>query len=110
MEILIPIYFLKNETDELITNLNCTFRNETHESYGVQTPMYDCLVHDKVAGYVSLAFTMTPGILSCFFVGQKLWKTSRKLYFFIFIILIPVHVVLFPVMLIVVKVSTYYQS
>ena len=101
------MYYLTNETDELITTLNCTSRNETKDLSGIQTPMYDCVVKDEVAGYVSLAFTMTPGLLSAYFVGQKLWKTSRTLYFVIFIILLPVQVVLFPVMIIVVKVSIF---
>ena len=99
------MYLLTNETYELITIMNCTFRNETHDLNGIQTPVCDCVAQDEVAGYVSLAFTMMPGLLSSFFVGQKLWKSSRTLYFVIFIILIPVHVVLFPVMIIVVKVS-----
>ena len=97
------MYFFNNETFELITSLNCTFRNETWSGL----PLYDCVVQDEVAGYLSLAFTMTFGILSAYFVCQKLWKSSRTLYFVTFIILIPVQVVLFPVMIIVVKVSIY---
>ena len=95
------MYVFENETDELITSLNCTFWNETHND----ALLYRCFVHDTVYGYLSLAFTMLPGFLSVYFVGQKLWKTSRISYFIIFIVLIPVHVVLFPVMIIAVKVS-----
>ena len=95
------MYILKNETAELITTLNCTFRNETDK---YQNPIYHCFVRDTVAGFVSLAFTIMPGLLSAYFVGQKLWKTSRTLYFVIFITLLPVQLVLFPVMIIVVKV------
>ena len=101
------MYFLTNETAELITSLNCTFRNETHDHLGIPTPMYDCMVHDTVTGYLSLAFIMTPGLLSCFYVGKNVWKSSTTLYFFIFIVLIPAQVMLFPVMLIVVKVSIF---
>ena len=101
------MYYLTNETAELITSLNCSFWNETLDSSGIQTPIYHCFVHDTVTGLVSLAFTMTPGLLSAYFAGQKLWKTSRTLYFVIFIILLPVQVVLFPVMIIVVKVSIF---
>ena len=102
------MYFLTNETNELLTILNCTLRNETYAfASDIQIPLYHCFVRDTVAGLVSLAFTMTPGIFSAYFVGQKLWKSSTTLYFITFIILIPVHVVLFPVMIIVVKVSTY---
>ena len=97
------MYFFNNETYELITSLNCTFRNETWSGLF----LYDCVAQDEVAGYLSVAFTMTPGILSAYFVGQKLWKTSRTLHFVTSIILIPVQVVLFPVMIIVVKVSIY---
>ena len=101
------VYHLTNETHELITHLNCSFRNETRppDIHGVQIPMYDCFVQDKVAGFLSLVFTMTPGILSCCYIGRKLWKSSTNVYFWIFIILIPVQVVLFPVMIIAVKVS-----
>ena len=102
------MYFFTNMSDELITSMNCTFRNETLPGVnGVQTPMYDCFVHDIVTGYLSLAFTMTPGLLSAYFVGQKLWKNSTSLYFLVFVILIPVHVVLSPFMIIVVKVSIF---
>ena len=101
------MYYLLNETEDLILSLNCTSRNETKDLSGIQTPMYDCVVQDEVAGYVSLAFTMTPGLLSCFYVGQELWKTSRTSHFIFFLILIPVQVVLFPVMIIVVKVSIF---
>ena len=98
------MYFFNNETYELITSLNCTFRNETWSGLLLYD---DCVAQDEVAGYLSVAFTMTPGILSAYFVGQKLWKTSRTLHFVTSIILIPVQVVLFPVMIIVVKVSIY---
>ena len=101
------MYYLTNETYELITSLNCTFRNETHLLDEAQIPMYDCLVHDTVPGLVSLAFTMTPGLLPAYFIGQKIWKSSRRSYFIIFIILIPVQVAIFPVMIIIVKVSIY---
>ena len=102
------IYFLTNQTRELITSLNCSFWNETHlDSFGIQTPIYHCFVRNTFAGLVSLAFTMTPGLLSAYFVGQKLWKTSKTLYFVIFITLLPVQLVLFPVMIIVVKVSIF---
>ena len=94
------MYFFNNE---LVTSLNCTFRNESYSGL----LLYDCVAQDEVAGYFSLAFTMAPGILSAYFVGQKVWKTSRTLYFVTFIILIPVQVVLFPVMIILVKVSIY---
>ena len=101
------MYFLTNETNELIISLNCSFRNETYSNGNI--PIYYCEgMKNEVAGYVSLAFTMTPGLLSAYFVGQKLWKTSRPLYFIIFIILLPVQVVLFPVMIIVVKVSIFF--
>ena len=45
------VYYLNNETTELMTSWNCTFRNETHDYNGVQIPLYDCLVHETIAGY-----------------------------------------------------------
>ena len=102
------VYYFTNETAELITRLNCTFLNQTApDGSGIQTPIYHCFVCDTVPGLISLAFTMTPGLLSAYFMGQKLWKTSRTFYFVIFIVLLPVHVVSFPVMIIVVKVSIF---
>ena len=106
------MYLLNNETHDLITSLNCTFQNETHHEVDVtgittDTLIYHCFVRDKVYGYLSLAFTILPGFLAVYFVGQKLWKSSKTSNFIIFIIMIPVQVALFPVMLIVVKVSIF---
>ena len=108
------MYLLNNETHDLITSLNCTFQNETHHEVDVtgittDTLIYHCFVRDKVYGYLSLAFTILPGFLAVYFVGQKLWKSSKTSNFIIFIIMIPVQVALFPVMLIVVKVSIFLE-
>ena len=98
------MYILTNETAELITRLNCTFQNDTDSFH---RPIYHCFVLDTVYGYLSLSLTMLPGFLSVYFVVQKLWKSSKKSYVIIFIILIPVKVVLFPFTIIVVKVSIF---
>ena len=99
-------YHFQNDTDATISQLNCTGGEEVIDT-GNETMYYryDCFKKDEELGYLTLSPVFIPGIMLSFILARSLWKSPNRLYLYLCIAATPILCIIFPLLLVLTKVS-----